>query len=137
MDRELIDKHLAHIVDQVESVRRRSRPERLADDPVQLGFTVHTLQTAVQAAIDVAAMIVAERRLGEPRSNRELFEKLAADGWIPPASVPLWKHVVAFRNIVVHRYLAVDPAVARAIVEGHLDDLLAFVRAIRDRLGPA
>lgn len=82
MDRELVEKHLTHIVDQVELLRRFGRPERLDEDPVQLGFVAHTLQTAVQAAIDVAVVVVAERRLGEPRSNRQMFEKLASDGWI-------------------------------------------------------
>lgn len=135
MDRELVEKHLTHIVEQVELLRRFGRPERLDQDPVQLGFVAHTLQTAVQAAIDVAAIVVAERRLGEPRSNRQMFEKLASDGWIPTESVDLWKRIVGFRNTVVHRYLDVDPGIVRAIVENHLDDLISFARAVRDRLG--
>ena len=35
---------------------------------------------------------------------------------------------------IVDRYLVVDVAVVRGIVEGHLDDLLAFARSVRARL---
>lgn len=42
--------------------------------------------------------------------------------------------IVAFRNILVHQYLVVDPRVVRAVVEHHLDDLLGFVREVRSKL---
>lgn len=44
--------------------------------------------------------------------------------------------MVVFRNVVVHRCLQVDMAILRRIVERDLDDLLGFVRSIRDRLAP-
>lgn len=134
MDRALVEKHLAHVVDSVELLRRRGRPQDLHQDPVQFGFVVHTLQTAVQAALDAAAIIVAERRLGEPATNRDLFEKLARDGWIDPAQAGVWKRIVAFRNVVVHRYLQIDAAIVRAIVEQNLEDLLGFVGSVDRRL---
>lgn len=135
MDRALIEKQLAHVVDSVARLRQLALPERLHDDPVQFGFTVHTLQTAVQAAIDVAAIIVAERKLGEPSTNRDMFTKLAADGWLSTGQLEIWQRIVSFRNIVVHRYLDVDVAIVRAIVETHLEDLLEFVRCVHRRLG--
>lgn len=134
MDRRLVEKHAAYIVEAVERLRRHGKPAEIESDPVQFGFIVHALQTAVQAAIDLAATIVAERRLGEPTTNRELFELIARDGWVGSADAELWKRIVSFRNIVVHRYLTVDPRIVRGIAETHLDDLLAFVRGIRDRL---
>src|SRR5947208_2323631 len=98
-------------------VLARGAPRALADyDPVL------AIQTAVQAAIDVAAVIVAERGLGEPANNREMFAKLAADGWLPAAEIDVWKRIVSFRNIVVHRYLELDPSIVKAIVGSHLDD---------------
>jgi len=38
------------------------------------------------------------------------------------------------RNVVVDRYLQVDVAILQRIVERDLDDLLGFVRSIRDRV---
>jgi len=135
MDTSLVEKHLAHVASSVDLLRRLGQPDRLASDPVQFGFVVHTLQTAVQSAIDVAAIIASERKLGEPDTNRQLFEKLAQDGWLGAENTDVWSRIVAFRNIVVHRYLQVDPRVVRAILTDHLDDLLTFVSSIRRRLG--
>lgn len=135
-DRSLIDKRLAHIVEAVESLRLLARPESVESDPVQRGFVEHTLQTAIQAMIDVAAALVSELRLGEPRTHTELFDRLATAGWLPESQARTCRKIVAFRNVVVHRYLDVDPAIVRAILESHLGDLTEFVRTIRSRLGP-
>lgn len=134
MDARLVERHLSHIATHVELLRRHGKPDQITTDPVQFGFVVHTLQTAIQAAIDVAAIVVSERHLGEPETNREMFVKLAGDGWLETADADLWSHIVSFRNIVVHRYLQVDAKVVRGIVDDHLQDLLRFVTAVRARL---
>jgi uncharacterized protein YutE (UPF0331/DUF86 family) len=134
MDAALVEKRLAHITSCVAQLRALVRPESLKTDPVQLGFAIYTLQTAVQAAIDVAAVIVAERRLGEPATNRDMFAKLAGDGWTTPARAEAWKRIVSFRNVAVHRYLDVDTDIVEAILAGHLDDLLQFAADVRRRL---
>jgi uncharacterized protein YutE (UPF0331/DUF86 family) len=94
----------------------------------------HTLQTAIQAAIDIAAWILGERKLGEPNSTRSMFRLLAQDGWVTVEQAEVWRRIVGFRNIVVHRYLDVDPAIVRAVLVTNLDDFGAFVRSIRARL---
>ena len=42
--------------------------------------------------------------------------------------------MVGFRNVLVHGYAEVDPAIVRDVVEHHLGDLDAFVAAMRARL---
>lgn len=42
--------------------------------------------------------------------------------------------MVGFRNILVHGYTAVDPAIVRDVVEHHLGDLGRFVGEIRRRV---
>ena len=130
----LVAKRLAFITDCVAEIRQLARPRDLLDDKVQLRFVEHTLQIAVQAMIDVAFAIASEENLGEPSENRQAFDRLAAAGWITPSTRDLCRRMVSFRNIVVHGYLKVDPLIVQRIVERDLDDLLAFVRAIRDRL---
>ena len=132
-DDDLLEKRLAYVVDSVERLRVHARPERLLEDPVQLGFVEHTLQTAIQAMLDVASSVVSSLHLGEPRTNAELFDRLASAGWIPSARVEVYRRIVGFRNILVHRYVEVDPAVVRSILDRHVDDLLAFVREVRGR----
>lgn len=134
MEKRLIEKRLAWIEACLERLRRHARPEQIESNPLQLAFVEHTLQTAIQGAIDVAALIAGERKLGEPDATRSLFRLLAQDGWIAPDQVDVWRKIIGFRNIVVHRYLDVDPAIVRAVLESNLQDLSAFVRSIRDRL---
>jgi len=52
-------------------------------------FIGHTLQLAIQAALDLASHIVSDERLGEPATNRELFSLLARAGAPPrgPAGI--------------------------------------------------
>lgn len=134
MDARLIEKRLAWIEAGCERLRRLAKPDRLADDEVQRAFVEHNLQTAIQAAIDIATLILGERKLGEPDSTRSMFRLLVNDGWVTNEQADVWRRIVGFRNIVVHRYLDVDPAIVRAVLVGNLDDFGRFVRSVRDRL---
>jgi uncharacterized protein YutE (UPF0331/DUF86 family) len=44
--------------------------------------------------------------------------------------------MVGFRNIAVHEYAVLDPAILRAIVDKHLPDLEAFAARILNLLPP-
>ncbi|HEX9733085.1 MAG TPA: DUF86 domain-containing protein [Thermoanaerobaculia bacterium] len=133
-DVELVFKKLAQIETNVRELRTLSRPEELARDVREERFVEHTLQIAIQAALDVASHVVSDNRLGEPRSNRELFEILARHGWIGEDLLATLRGVVGFRNVLVHGYGDVDLDVVRDIVENRLDDLLRFVAEIRKGL---
>ena len=79
----------------------------------------------------MASHIVSDERLGEPETNRELFDLLVRAGRLPPALAPMLRNMAGFRNVVVHGYQDVDLGVVEDVVRNHLDDLLAFVSAIR------
>lgn len=133
-DPDLIAKKLAFIEACVTELRKHSRPELIEKDVKEERFIAHTLQIAIQAALDVASHIVSDERLEEPRTNRELFDLLAQDGWINPDQRQILQNMVGFRNIVVHGYEKVDLKILRDIVENHLEDLLNFSHAIRSRI---
>jgi uncharacterized protein YutE (UPF0331/DUF86 family) len=133
-DADLVAKKLALIETYVRELRTLSRPAEIVRDLRELRFAEHTLQIAIQAALDVASHIVSDEALGEPRTNRELFELLGRHGWLGPELVDTLRRMVGFRNLVVHGYSAVDPQIVQDIVEHRLDDVLAFVVAIRGRL---
>ncbi len=133
-DAPLIEKKLAVIETCVADLRRLARPARLSTDIREERFAEHTLQMSIQAALDVASHIVSDARLGEPRSNRELFALLARDGWVGDDLARTLSAMAGFRNVLVHGYDTVDLDVVRDVLEHRLDDLLAFVRAIRARL---
>ena len=133
-DVDLLEKKLAFIETCVRELRQMSQPERIAHDIREERFVAYTLQIAIQAALDIASHIVSDGRLGEPQTNRALFDLLQQHHWLAPHLADTMRKMTGFRNIVVHGYQSVDPAIMRDIVEHRLDDLLAFTAAIRTRL---
>jgi uncharacterized protein YutE (UPF0331/DUF86 family) len=133
-DPDLIAKKLAQIESCVADLRRLANPARLEHDVREERFVEHTLQVAIQAAIDIASHIVSDLRLGEPRTNRALVELLERGGVLAAPLASTLGNMVGFRNVIVHGYDPVDLAVVRDVLEHRLDDLLTFVGAVRARL---
>ena len=134
-DPELVAKRLAIIETCVRELRELARPTEISGDVREARFVEHTLQIAIQAVLDTASHIVSDGRLGEPRTNRELFDLLERAGWIEPALAGALRDMAGFRNILVHGYDAVDLAIVQDVVEHRLDELLQFADTVRKRLG--
>lgn len=134
-DADLVAKKLAEIETYLHQLRTLARLDRLTTDLKEERFVCHTLQLALQAALDVASHVVSDQRLGEPSNLRELFELLARGGWIEAEQVPSLQRMVGFRNLLVHEYGSIDLGIVRDLVENGLGDLDAFVAAVRGRLG--
>lgn len=133
-DPELLAKRLSVIETCVRELRDLARPEAIATDVREARFVEHTLQLALQAALDAASHIVSDERLGEPSTNRELFDRLERAGWIEAPLADALRNMAGFRNILVHGYDAVDLEIVRDVVEHRLDDLLKFANSVRRRL---
>lgn len=133
-DPDLIAKKLAAIETYVHELRTLARVEALRTDVREQRFVEHTLQLAIQAALDVASHIVSDQRLGEPRTSREIFALLERGGWIAHDLSATLQRMAGFRNVLVHGYDDVDLAIVRDVLENHLVDLEAFLGAVRVRL---
>ena len=132
-DPALVAKKLALIETCVQQLRSLARPEAIRGDIREERFVAHTLQIAIQAALDVASHIVSDERLGEPETNRELFDLLARAGTLGSPLASTLRDMAGFRNVIVHGYQDVDLGVLEDVLRNHLGDLLAFVSAIRER----
>jgi uncharacterized protein YutE (UPF0331/DUF86 family) len=135
-DPDLVAKKLALVETCVADLHRLARPEALSTDLREQRFVEHTLQIAIQAALDVASHIVSDEHMGEPRTSRELFDLLERSGWIAAPLAATLRNMVGFRNVLVHGYDDVDIGVVRDVVEHRLDDLIQFVAIVRARLVP-
>ncbi len=133
-DPALVAKRLAIVETCVRELRELARPSAVSSDIREARFVEHTLQIAIQAALDVASHIVSDERLGEPRTYRELFDLLERAGWIEPTLAGSLRDMAGFRNILVHGYDTVDLAIVQDVVEHHLDDLLQFTESVRKRI---
>lgn len=133
-DAEIVAKKLAEIETYLAQLRREADLGQIEDDVKEERFVTHTLQLAIQAALDVANHVVADDRLGEATSYGELFSLMANGGWIERDLAEKLRRMAGFRNLLVHGYGEIDLAKVRGIVEGDLGDLESFVRQVRLRL---
>jgi len=85
-------------------------------------LTVLNLQRAVQAAIDLAHIVIARYGLGLPSDYGQSFDLLAGHKVVDVGSAKNLKKMVGFRNISVHEYQAVKKEIVQSIIENHLGD---------------
>jgi uncharacterized protein YutE (UPF0331/DUF86 family) len=130
-DWDLVAKRLAYIETCLRDLRQLARPELLEGDVREQRFVEHTLQLAIQAALDVASHIVSDERLGEPTTNRSLFDLLVGSGWLDEDLGDRLASMAGFRNVLVHGYVEVDLQILRDVLLHHLPDLDGFVVAMR------
>jgi uncharacterized protein YutE (UPF0331/DUF86 family) len=130
----LVQKKVARVETCARELETLARPDILATDVRERRFVEHTLQVAILAGQDVASHVVSSERLGEPRTNAELFDLLVAGGWLDPELGTRLRRAVGFPNVLVHGYDEVDLEVVRHALAHGLDDLRAFVAAVRARL---
>ncbi|MDX1997837.1 MAG: DUF86 domain-containing protein [Thermoanaerobaculia bacterium] len=133
-DVDLVARRLAFLETYVADLRRLARPELLRTDVREERFVAHTLQLAIQAALDVASHIVSDDHLGEPESNRDLFDALAKGGWVSTDFAETLGQMADFRNVLVHGYTALNLDVLEKVSTERLEDLLRFSREVRAKL---
>ena len=110
--------------------------ERLALQPMDIqDITVLNLQRAVQAMIDLAAHVVSQEGLGLADSLGASFSLLERAGVIGAGLAERLRRMTGFRNVAVHEYRRLDPAVLDGIVRERLGDLRAFAATIVERAG--
>ncbi len=133
-DPDLIAKKLAAIETHVRELRTLVNVDRINVDVKEERFAAHTLQLAIQCALDVCSHVVSDDKLGEPQTNQELFTLLERHGWLPgPLAVNL-RNMAGFRNVLVHGYQNLDLSILADALQNRLFDLIEFVDAIRARL---
>ena len=72
--------------------------------------------------------LVRRHHLGIPQDSRHAFDLLAEAGKLDAPLADVSKRMVGFRNVAVHDYQHLSVDIVRAIIQHHLDDLLAFAR---------
>jgi uncharacterized protein YutE (UPF0331/DUF86 family) len=104
--------------------------KELTDDFVKYRAAQHSLQLAAQAIVDIATHIISADYKIQVQDYRHAIEALGETGVISAEFARKIAPLASFRNILVHEYLAVDPArIHHALVHGR-DDLREFGRQI-------
>ncbi|MCK5145755.1 DUF86 domain-containing protein [bacterium] len=100
------------------------------DDVMIQDVFVLNLQRAIQAAIDMANIVISERGLKLPATYRECFHVLHTNGLIEKEIFNKMSSMVGFRNIAVHDYQQIDLDILKSIMEKHLKDLEEYYSVI-------
>lgn len=82
------------------------------------------LQVSAEIVIDVAERILALEKAGPAASAAEAIESLVRLGVLK--SVQPYVNITRFRNLIVHQYEQVDPAILFNMAKNRLDDFRKF-----------
>lgn len=123
----------------VNELRTLARPDLFATDIREQRFILRTFQMAVTAALNAALHAVVLHKLGRPDRPGEIFSILLQHGWISAEISSVLQLLTQLRSDIIYGYdsASVTPEILNRIAVQHLDDLLAFVAALRGRLGAA
>lgn len=100
--------------------------ERFIAEPDTHHLAERYLQQAVEAAIDIAHHIIADRGYGAPATYREAFSILCKQGVVPAALSTRLQWWAGFRDVLVHGYLDADHGLAWDAIQSDLEDLCAW-----------
>ncbi len=104
--------------------------ENFQRDHTRQDAAILNILRGCELAIDLANVLIRERRLGVPQSSRDSFKLLADGQLIAPELSARLQRMIGFRNIAVHQYQSMDLAIVETILHRDLDDLLAFCQII-------
>ena len=138
VDRELVLRTLANIdlyLTQLTPYRALDVAAYAADWRTQR-IVERTLHLAIEACMDVADHIVADRRLRVPETGAATFESLGEADLLPRELAARLARMVGFRNILVHDYARLDPAIVVRVLRTDLSDLERFREAVLALLQP-
>ena len=80
--------------------------------------------------MDIADHVVADRQLPVPQTGAETFEILAKADILSDDLGRRLGRMVGFRNILVHDYAKLDPAIVLRVLGTDLQDLQRFREAV-------
>lgn len=124
----------------IERCIRRMNEEYAADKSLSnfthLDALILNIERACQAAIDLAMHIVSVEHLGMPQSSAESFSLLQQAGKLDTILALRLSNMTGFRNIAIHQYQDIEPAVIHHIMKEGWRDLVALCTALNLRIKP-
>lgn len=130
------------IINKIESIREVVRQLRGLGEITTAGLdgdyflkrgVERALQIGVEAVIDIAHRLVSLAGRPPCATGARALDSLQEMGVLKEANV--YKKMVQFRNLVVHRYETVDSAILVDIVLNHLDDFDEYIREVLSNEG--
>lgn len=135
VDRAVLAEKIAAIRDAAARIREvlPPLPEALEADRTKREVVVLNLFVALQECIALAAHALADEGIDVPQAYSEVFRRLGERGGIEPELAARLAAAAGLRNLIAHRYGALDWTRIHELASTRLDDLLAFCAALARR----
>jgi uncharacterized protein YutE (UPF0331/DUF86 family) len=132
VDRAVLAGRIASIRDAVARIRELlpADAHALAADRTIREVVILNLFVALQDALSLATHWLADARLDVPESYAQVFRRLGDRGVVAPELAARLAAASGLRNLIAHRYGALDWERIHEIASTRLDDLLAFCEAL-------
>lgn len=108
--------------------------EELKMDRDKRNMVLHAMLIGIQATIDIATHIIAEKDLRKPSTYRETFEILGKERMISEELANELSDLAGFRNVLVHVYWELELDEIYSILQNDLKVLEKFKKVVRELL---
>jgi uncharacterized protein YutE (UPF0331/DUF86 family) len=108
--------------------------KQLNTDRDKRNMVLHAMLVSIQASIDIANHLIAEKELRKPATYRESFEILGQSELIPEGMTRELSDLAGFRNVLVHVYWGLDMEEVHGVLQNDLRVLRAFRNVVRELL---
>lgn len=106
--------------------------EELREDRDKRNMVLHAMLVSIQAAIDIATYIIAQRGLEKPSTYRETFEILGREKIIAEELADELSDLAGFRNVLVHIYWGLNLDEVYAVLQNDLSALKDFTKYVKE-----
>jgi uncharacterized protein YutE (UPF0331/DUF86 family) len=137
--RELVRIKLAEVRDSIVIVSRHlpGTVEEFVDMGLVKDGIYKKIEYAIENVLDICAVLNADLMLGVPGGDEDVLDHLEAHHVISAGIAQKVRGMKAFRNIMVHRYGAINDRIAYRLLVDHLGDFEAFQAEIEQFLREA
>ena len=89
-----------------------------------------TLQILVEECIDIANHIISDEAMRLPGGYADAFQVLMENRIINKKLSAMMEKMAKFRNVIIHQYGKIDPAIVVSILRRNLGDFEKYKKAI-------
>ena len=92
------------------------------------------VEYAIENVFDICAMLNSDLHLGVPGTDEDIVDHLLQEAVLSREMLMNLRAMKGFRNIVVHRYGAIDDTLAFSVLNEHIGDFAQFRQEVEDFL---
>lgn len=117
-------------------VRKRSlSASEYRSNREQRAIVEREFQTAIEACIDIAELLLKARGVSMPETTLEKFHRLGGVGVLSGPTTERMKEAAGFRNVLAHQYgQDIDDAQVYLSLQEDLGWFTAYLREVREQL---